>query len=74
VWARTIAHHRRNDIVAVGEDCGADLHCFTRRALDGKASAVNFRLNALDDNATRERHRDFPRGMVTRRWRLWIPG
>jgi hypothetical protein len=68
----TIAQHCRDNIVAVGEDRGADLHRFTRRALDGKPSAVNFWLNALDDDAARQRFRDLPRGPVTGRWHLLI--
>ncbi len=56
MWTRpwAIAQDRRHDIVAVGEDSGADLDRFARRALDRKTSAVNLRLNALDDNAARQ--------------------
>ena len=48
---RPIAQHHNEDVVAVGEDVGGDDDALADCALDGKAAAVDGRLNPFDDGA-----------------------
>src|SRR5262249_51043662 len=51
---RAVPQARRQHVVAVGEDARRHIDRLAHRALDRKASAVDLRLDALDDDPARE--------------------